>query len=237
MKIKEFDIQKGIYNFELNVLSATQHAHPVVEIISCTEGSFKLTTHHQSTAGLVFAIIDSNVVHEVYMQDANIQILMLESHNAKLKDFLESLKVDLNQGSFTQTSHTQKTDLFKKIKDFAQQQDLKKPIDTRVETCLSIMQEFDLAYKELIPTLTDQVHLSESRLAHLFKEHIGVSLKKYLVWNKLKNAIQDYLLENKNLTTSSLDNGFFDQSHLSNAFKDILGISPAKAYKSRILQV
>ena len=78
--------------------------------------------------------------------------------------------------------------------------------------------------------------LSDSRLSHLFKEHIGISIKKYLIWNKLRKAINLYLSESTNLTDVSIQSGFFDQAHLSNSFKKVLGVSPSKVYNSRILQ-
>lgn len=33
MKIQEFDIEKGLYKFELDEMKAEMHAHPVFEIM------------------------------------------------------------------------------------------------------------------------------------------------------------------------------------------------------------
>nr|WP_246616001.1 AraC family transcriptional regulator [Aquimarina litoralis] len=115
-------------------------------------------------------------------------------------------------------------------------EDLKTPTDKRIIDCIKFIEENQLEYKNLISELTSKVFLSNSRLSHLFKEQIGVSIKKYLVWNKLRQAINLYLTENTNLTDISLESGFFDQAHLSNSFKNVLGVSPSKAYNSRTLQ-
>jgi AraC-like DNA-binding protein len=86
-------------------------------------------------------------------------------------------------------------------------------------------------------TLQGVVFLSESRLSHLFKENIGISLKKYLLWNKLKKTVKQHLTEKEDLFTSLIKAGFYDQPHFSKAFKTMLGVKPTKAYNSRTLQV
>ena len=109
-------------------------------------------------------------------------------------------------------------------------------MDERILQSIIFIEENEFEYKNVITELTSKVHLSNSRLSHLFKEHIGISIKKYLVWNRLKGAMNLYISENTNLTDVSLQSGFFDQAHLTNSFKKFLGVSPSKAYNSRILQ-
>lgn len=236
MKIIDFDIKKGIYDFALSELVTENHSHPVIEIIVADTGTFQLEVNNIIKKDLSFAVIDSNVKHKINSEDGVFRILMIESHNLKLSDFLESKLIVFENGFFVRTVFNQGKALMKELKNLALDNDLKTPTDSRILQCIKFIEENELEYKNLILKLTSLVYLSNSRLSHLFKEQIGVSIKKYLVWNKLKRAINLYLEQGTNLTDASFMSGFFDQAHLSNSFKSILGLSPSKAYNSRILQ-
>ncbi|WP_299247628.1 helix-turn-helix transcriptional regulator [uncultured Aquimarina sp.] len=236
MKVYDFDIQNGTYCFEFEGLNTEMHSHPVVEIITAIEGTFDININQQTSKNLVFAIIDSNIKHKISAQHCVSKILMIESNNPTLTEFLKKLNITLTNGYFLKKEFSDRLIINKEVTDFARENNLKVPIDKRIKQCLSIIENDDIEYATLIKSLTSKVFLSESRISHLFKEQIGVSLKKYLVWNNLRKAIHQYLEENKNLTEISIENGFFDQAHLSNSFKNVLGVAPSKAYNSRTLQ-
>ncbi|WP_299622157.1 AraC family transcriptional regulator [uncultured Tenacibaculum sp.] len=236
MKIFDFDIKKGIYSFEFNELNTENHSHPVVEIINAINGTFSLQSNGQINENLVFAIVDANTEHKVISNNCSVKILMIESHNSHLSDFLASEGIAFQNGVFVKTKFPEKNELLTKLNIFTKTRDLKTPTDKRIIESIKFIEENELEYKNLISGLTSKVFLSDSRLSHLFKEHIGISIKKYLVWNKLRQAINLYLNDNTNLTEVSLQSGFFDQAHMTNSFKNVLGVSPSKAYNSRILQ-
>ena len=236
MKIIDFDIKRGTYSFELDDLNTAYHSHPVIEVISTIDGTFDLTIKGQKMENLVFAIINPNIEHKLSSKNCLAKMLMLESNNLKLEKFLEKSNINLSFDHLAKEEFSLRENIFKAIKEFSQINCLKKPEDKRVEQCISIIETKELEYSNLLENLTSEIFLSESRLSHLFKEHIGVSLKKYLVWHKLRNTIQFYLTQDNNLTESSLTNGFFDQAHLSNSFKKVLGVNPSKVYNSRTLQ-
>ena len=221
MKIVDFNIKKGVYSFEFNHLNTEVHSHPAVEIINATQGTFSMEVNGKITKDLVFALIDANVKHRLLSQNCTIQLLMVESHNPKLSHFLQSHSIVCNQGAFLKSTFAAKDDLFLAINTLTSTEDLKTPTDPRIRDSIAFMATNQLEYKTLISDLTSKVHLSDSRLSHLFKEHIGVSIKKYLVWNRLRQAMSLYLNGNTNLTEVSLQSGFFDQAHLSNAFKNV----------------
>ena len=236
MQIIDFDIEKGIYSFEFSDLITESHSHPVVELIHAKKGSFTVESAGDSFQNISFAIIDANTKHKVHCQNSMLSVLMVESYNPTLLSFLSSRDIEFENGLFLEKEYARGEAIISATRDLAFSKHLKKPEEERVATCMAFIEENELGYKNLITSLTDKVFLSESRISHLFKLHMGVSIKKYLVWNKLKRAIKSYLDENANFTEASIQNGFFDQAHLSNSFKNVLGISPAKAYNSRILQ-
>lgn len=66
--------------------------------------------------------------------------------------------------------------------------------------------------------------LSESRLAHLFKEETGIPLKSYIVLHKLQKAYE-LIFNGENITTAALDAGFDSPSHLAYTNKMMTGMS------------
>ncbi len=236
MKVFNFDIKKGIYSFEINDLNSENHSHPTIEIIYAIHGSFSLETGGQKETNVTFAIIDSNLRHKIISQNCTAKLLMIESNNELFGSFLKQDEIQLINGMFIDKKGTVQSDFLEKTKLFALNNDLKKVKDDRIQKCLNVLDNEVLAYDKLISTLTSSIFLSESRLSHLFKENIGISVKKYLVWSRLKKSVHLILNEGVNLTEAAHQSGFFDQAHLSNTFKKVLGITPSKAYNSRILQ-
>ncbi|HAS39155.1 MAG TPA: hypothetical protein DCS93_01690 [Microscillaceae bacterium] len=234
MQVNRFDIQEGIYQFETEHLDTALHAHPAVEILMAEEGSFSLQTPHTYNTQVRFAIIDSQALHQIKADHSRIKILLLESYNTLLPDLLKQLGMLFTDGVYIAT--TTQMEVYQQLLDFGNEQSLQITPDQRVNTCLQAFRNQDLEYHQMIASLQAVTFLSESRLSHLFKEYVGVSLKKYLVWTKLKKTIAYLLQAEANLTQSSLQAGFYDQAHFTRAFKKHLGITPSKAYNSRTLQ-
>lgn len=68
-----------------------------------------------------------------------------------------------------------------------------------------------------------KVHLSESRLRHLFVEQTGLAFKTYLIWLRLNRAVQLYS-QGASLTEAAHSAGFADSAHFSRLFKRNFGL-------------
>ena len=75
-----------------------------------------------------------------------------------------------------------------------------------------------------IEELAERVHLSPSRLTHLFKEQVGVRLKSYLVMMRLSGAYE-LILQGKSYTQAAMELGFSDSAHLAATSQKLTGIS------------
>ena len=73
--------------------------------------------------------------------------------------------------------------------------------------------------------------LSESRLIHLFKQEIGIPIRKYVLWCRLHQAIKIYLT-GQTLTQSAHRAGFSDVAHLTRTFVSMFGMNPSQILKS-----
>lgn len=84
-----------------------------------------------------------------------------------------------------------------------------------------------------IDKLAEQVHLSPSRLSHLFKENTGMALSGYLLMHKLQKAV--YLVfSGKTITEAALSAGFDSPSHLAAVSKSRLGMSARDISKDSV---
>ena len=78
-----------------------------------------------------------------------------------------------------------------------------------------------------IPGLAAKIHLSESRLRALFKEQTGVSLYKYILWSKIRFAI-NRIMNNTPVNEAAWEAGFTDNSHFHKMLVAMFGISPSQ---------
>ncbi|RMF24380.1 MAG: AraC family transcriptional regulator [Deltaproteobacteria bacterium] len=108
-------------------------------------------------------------------------------------------------------------------------------LDPRVTQALEILAELS---DPRISTadLASRVGLSPSRFSHVFREHVGLPLRRYLVWRRLQDAVL-LLAEQRTLTEVAHAAGFADSAHFSRAFRRMFGVPPSSVVKySRIVQ-
>mgnify|MGYP005852418207 CR=1 FL=1 len=77
-----------------------------------------------------------------------------------------------------------------------------------------------------------QVHLSVSRLAHLFKEQMGITLVDYLTNVRISQAKRLLLSTDKSCTTICFEVGYNNQSYFTRTFKDMVGMTPRQFRQS-----
>ncbi len=108
--------------------------------------------------------------------------------------------------------------------------------DRRVERALEILRNAP-DNRISAETVASQVGLSPSRFAHLFKAEVGLPVRRYLMWMRLRNAVR--LLGNSDsLTTVAHEAGFADSAHLTRTFRQMFGIAPSEIFQnSRFIQV
>ncbi len=103
--------------------------------------------------------------------------------------------------------------------------------DKRIEEALNFLRDAPHAY-DSIETLSARAHLSPSRFAHLFKEQVGVPVRRYVLWQKMRRAL-DLAMAGDSLTTAALSAGFADSAHLSRTVRAIMGVAPEFLFRHR----
>lgn len=103
--------------------------------------------------------------------------------------------------------------------------------DARVTTALTFLRESPQHYGSL-EALAEMVHLSPSRFAHVFKSAVGVPVRRYVLWMKLRRAL-DLAIAGNSLTTAALSAGFADSAHLSRTVRAMMGVAPEFLFRHR----
>ncbi|MFD0359865.1 helix-turn-helix transcriptional regulator [Nocardia sp. GCM10030253] len=75
--------------------------------------------------------------------------------------------------------------------------------------------------------LAKTVHLSESRLAHVFSAEIGLPFRPYLRWLRLQRAIE-LIAAGHSLTAVAHGAGFADSAHLTRVCRSMFGAPPSE---------
>jgi two-component system response regulator YesN len=74
--------------------------------------------------------------------------------------------------------------------------------------------------------IAKQAHLSVSRLAHLFKEQVGITVIEYLTNIRINQAKQQLLVTENNCTQICFEVGYNNQSYFTRIFKQVVGMTP-----------
>ena len=74
--------------------------------------------------------------------------------------------------------------------------------------------------------LAQYVNLSPDRLAHLFRQEIGIPIRRFILWQKLRLAAS-VACEGKSLTDAAQYGGFTDSAHFTHSFQKLFGVNPS----------
>ncbi|MBU0926562.1 MAG: AraC family transcriptional regulator [Spirochaetes bacterium] len=74
--------------------------------------------------------------------------------------------------------------------------------------------------------IAERAGLSLTRLQHVFKKDMGISMKRYMLWRRLLSGLEN-LHEGAELVDAALEAGFSDSAHFSRTCKAMLGLSPS----------
>lgn len=94
--------------------------------------------------------------------------------------------------------------------------------DARVQRII----DYAAAHLDELLTLeaaSEGIHLSPSRLRHLFVEQTGLAFRTYVLWLRLVKAVQVYS-EGSSLTEAAHAAGFSDSAHFSRTFRRTFGL-------------
>ena len=104
-------------------------------------------------------------------------------------------------------------------------------LDARISSVVALIKR-DVANNLSARYLAAQVDLSEPRLSQLFKDTLGVPIRRYRQWHRLFVTAVG-VTQGLSLTTAALEAGFTDSAHFSRTFRSILGMPPSAMLNPR----
>lgn len=100
-----------------------------------------------------------------------------------------------------------------------------------------IMNYIDKNYTEKLSSneIAKKYNLSYGYLARIFKDTTGMTLTKYISYQRLENAIDDLRFSTLTITQIALKNGFCDYKSFDKSFKQKFKMKPSE-YKEKLQQ-
>jgi AraC family transcriptional regulator, arabinose operon regulatory protein len=109
-------------------------------------------------------------------------------------------------------------------------------MDKRIIKVVNLIKQTDKKSLSL-KFLSESVFLSENRLIQLFKKQVGISIRRYILWNRLNLAVEK-IKNMEPLTDAAYSSGFSNPSHFNVTFLKMFGISlPELLKKNQNIQV
>lgn len=82
-----------------------------------------------------------------------------------------------------------------------------------------------------VADVAETVALSPSRFEHLFRNHVGIPVTRYLLWARVREALK-LMADDRPLTQVAQATGFFDSAHFSRTFRRMIGVAPSALLRS-----
>jgi len=137
--------------------------------------------------------------------------------------FLEPAHADPEQ--IQQQLHTLPADITA-LQERLPQLSRPQPLDRRVQAALSRIAEH-LPGPVPAADIAEAAHLSTSQLHRRFQSDLAVTLRGWVLWQRLRSALMHHL-RGHSLTDSAHAAGFADLAHLSRSLRRMFGISAAQ---------
>jgi AraC-like DNA-binding protein len=87
-----------------------------------------------------------------------------------------------------------------------------------------------------IEDAADLAFLSPSRFAHVFKEQVGLTFRRYMLWRKLTRAMLAIGRE-PTLTAAAQASDFADAAHLTRTFYQMVGLAPSLLMRGEFFEI
>jgi AraC-like DNA-binding protein len=222
------------------------HSHNTLQLVLDIQKDFRFRIQNGSWKTYKSLIIKENVIHQLDTHDSVQLIIYLDTETKiskaiKAKYLFENeiYSPDMNIFHFINSNELQQALLNPEqllmerlVQKVLKSLSLGIGITFTDERIVMVGQTISTTHPEeiTIKSLAEKVCLSESRLRSLFKEVKGVSLYRYILWNKIRYATNQ-IMAGYSVNEAALDAGFTDSSHFHKMMVKMFGISPSDFLK------
>jgi AraC-like DNA-binding protein len=241
-----FYMWNGVAAFFYSSHLTSFHSHNTMQLVLDTQKDFRFKIKGGNWKTYKSLIIKENVIHQLDTNDSVQLIIYLDAETRiaraiKSKYLIENeiYPLDLNIFHFVNSNELQQAlvnpepsileNLINRVLASLSLEIGETRADARIliaEQAISTIHPDEITLK----SLADKACLSESRLRSLFKDVTGVSLYRYILWNKIRYATNQ-IMAGHTVNDAAIDAGFTDSSHFHKMMVQLFGISPSKFLK------
>ncbi|MEM8894883.1 MAG: AraC family transcriptional regulator [Bacteroidota bacterium] len=236
-----------------NPMATSGHAHPVIQLVIAKEGEFKtLDPASGNWINQKGLLIQPNHQHQCDATDVPIFSLDIDPDTAlgewvldqvlKERSVLTYPSARFGEIDFKKVDQLVVAEDWSGLYDYIKgvfQYEEKRTSHPKEERIAMVVEYIHDHIHELLTTedLTEVSYLSESRLLHLFKAEMGLPIRSYILWYRLKVAMEK-VIGGANLTEAAHAAGFSDQAHFTRTCRKMLGVPPSVlTSNSKFIQV
>ncbi len=246
-------IWKELYLFiGINQRAIAKHQHPLIQLIIGVDGPFLWKDEGGNWIEKNVLLVSPNHAHECDAKGLKVAIISIDPEsvwgefvNRQYLDIHPMIDFSFRNGRFDLASimslikENNWAEIHQNIQalfDFDATVSMLHPKEERIQKVLDYIHA-NIDRKISTKILMEVSHLSESRLLHLFKETMGLPIRNYILWRRIRIAFYQ-ILEGKALTAAAYIAGFSDQAHLTRTFVKTIGLPPSAILKnSKFVQV
>jgi AraC-like DNA-binding protein len=223
------------------------HSHNTMQLVLDTQKNFKLRVKNGPWGTYKSLIVKENVIHQLDTNNS-VQLIIYLAAEGEIARAIQSggllendiYAPDTNIFHFVNSNELEQAlvnpeprrlkELTDKVLRGLSQEISTISSDRRIrliEQVISTMHPDEISIK----SLAEQVHLSESRLRSLFKNVTGVSLHRYVLWNKIRFATNQ-IMAGDSVNEAAIEAGFTDSSHFHKMMVKMYGETPSGFLKN-----
>jgi len=223
------------------------HKHNVVQVCLGIDGPFRISLGEDGPWQWTrAALIGSNTPHKISSHETKMAFLYLESEtddyqamlqfSAEAKSGILQSKVDENLLQELVIAQENCSEVVAKelanqiLSIFGLSLNERELIDPRIAKVLQKLEQTDHGQCES-RELEELACLSASRLQHLFREQMGVPIRRYSLWLRLRRVLGQ-AIKGQTLMEAAHGAGFSDSAHFSRVFKGMFGIAPSLLFSA-----
>ena len=200
--------------------SPDRHKHLTAHLVCALTGTLQCQLDHRAIEceGL---LIYPDVEHKI--QAADRMLVFLFANTSKITSLMEEKYLSGNNYAilpkntveFIRTEYLRGTDHLDErvLMGMSLYTREKAQFDERVADAVAELEAVETISEDTMLRLSQKACLSQSRLSHLFKKDIGISLIRYMSFMKMKKAYE-YVCKGENLTDAALHAGFDSSSRM-----------------------
>ncbi|MBL4905250.1 MAG: helix-turn-helix transcriptional regulator [Flavobacteriaceae bacterium] len=232
-----FKLTEGIAYYIGRNIETERHVHHGLEFVFGIDSPFDLISEKSKLIGIYGAVINPNYPHQFIGRDAEYLFIYLEPELLQINQIKKHYDLDAQKivqlsrlSSFPNAEKVIDFSFFSEVLDINIVHTTITEIDHRIKSVVEWIKNNLEQGQISSDELAKSVFLSTSRFSHLFKEQIGIPLRRYILWCRILEALRG-VLEGHNLTTSAHAAGFSDSAHFSRTFSEMFGVTPSSVLK------